>query len=68
MTDWYATLLTMAGLDPHDLGDTDGIDQSEMLLHGGESKRHEVLYHIDETDVPVQGKAAIRSGQGQIRL
>ena len=41
--------------------DIDGIDQSQMLFHGGNSQREEFVYNIDTTTpVAFAGESAIR--------
>ena len=42
------------------LPDMDGLDQSELLLRGGDSLRDEFIYNIDLVNPTVFGQAAIR--------
>lgn len=50
ISDWLPTLYQLAGGDPSDLGDIDGISQLEALRDGTEAPRKEVLINIDPID------------------
>ncbi|KAG0417061.1 hypothetical protein HPB47_005923 [Ixodes persulcatus] len=58
ITDWLPTLYQLAGGDPSDLGDIDGISQLEALRRGTEVPRKELLINID----PVDNLSAIIEG------
>ncbi|XP_014248842.1 arylsulfatase B-like [Cimex lectularius] len=57
ITDWMPTLYSLAGLDTKDLGEIDGYDMWKSLSEDLPSPRNEVLYNIDEEELPY---AAIR--------
>ncbi len=57
ITDWHATIVAMAGAD---LGDSDGVDQSQLLFLGEDSERDEVVYNIDSVFPGLFGSGAIR--------
>ncbi|XP_073999826.1 arylsulfatase B-like isoform X2 [Rhodnius prolixus] len=59
ITDWMPTFYSLAGLDPQDLGDIDGIDMWPALSEDLPSPREEILYNIDDIGNPY---AAIRRG------
>ena len=59
ITDWHATILSMAGADKAGI---DGVDQTELLVNGGASSRSEILFQIDSTFPQCLGKEAIRVG------
>ena len=59
ITDWAATILSMAGVDNSGI---DGVDQSELLVNGGASARDEILFQIDSTFPQRLGKEAVRVG------
>ena len=63
-TDWYPTIMSLAGGDLHDA--LDGHDQTDFLFHGGESARDEVALHYDQYDGPQYGRGAVRSGKWKL--
>ncbi|CAN7937132.1 unnamed protein product [Ixodes hexagonus] len=50
ISDWLPTLYQLAGGDPSDLGDIDGVSQLKALRHRTEAPRKEVLVNIDPID------------------
>ena len=48
ITDWMPTLASIAGVPKERVEELamDGIDQTAMLLHGGQSGRTEFVYNI----------------------
>lgn len=58
--DWHPTILSAAGLTPDP--NLDGIDQWEAISTGGDGKRTEFIYNLDDTDPATQGHAGIRMG------
>jgi len=65
ISDWLPTLLSIASNGEMELpDDLDGIDQSDMLLNGGASKRKNMIYNIDR-DTHYFGGA--RSGEIGVR-
>ena len=63
-TDWYPTILSLAGGEVHDA--LDGVDQTDFLFHGKESARKEVALHYDQYDGPAYGRGAVRSGKWKL--
>ncbi|GFN76975.1 arylsulfatase b [Plakobranchus ocellatus] len=62
LVDWLPTLAEAAGAQ-YDDSDLDGVSQWQSLLSLTiPSKRQEVLYNLDLTFDPLQGRAAIRYG------
>ena len=45
VTDWYPTLLHMAGLNPEE--GLDGVNMWDTIVHGAPSPRKEILHNID---------------------
>ncbi|KAM7282183.1 arylsulfatase B [Ixodes scapularis] len=62
ITDWLPTLYQLAGGDPSDLGDIDGISQLKALRRGSEAPRKELLINID----PVDNVSAIIEGHFKV--
>lgn len=60
VADWLPTLVSIAGGQP--APDVDGVDQSDMILNGGASKRDTIVYSLDMEHSPLFGQAAIRVG------
>lgn len=58
--DWQPTILTAAGLVPDP--DLDGISQWEAISTGGQGKRTEFIYNLDDKMPATQGHAGIRMG------
>ena len=48
ITDWMPTLASLAGVSREKLVELgmDGIDQSDMVMEGGQSRRNEFVYNI----------------------
>ena len=48
ITDWMPTLASLAGISREKLVELgmDGIDQSDMVIEGGQSRRTEFVYNI----------------------
>ncbi len=46
ITDWYPTLVALAGLTPTDPDRLDGVDQSRMIQGGEPSLRTEILHNM----------------------
>lgn len=63
IVDWYPTLVSMAGGETEGL---DGVDQTDMLIHGKESARTEFIVNIDSEEPFKQGHRAIRSGEWKL--
>ena len=57
-TDWYPTILSLAGADIPD--GLDGVDQSAMLLDGADSARDELVMNLDQYTPCLFGRGAIR--------
>jgi hypothetical protein len=38
----------------------DGYDQSDMIMNGGASQRHELIYQLDMEASPIFGQSAVR--------
>ena len=57
-TDWYPTILSLAGGDIPD--GLDGVDQSAMLLDGADSARDELVLNLDQYTPCLFGRGAIR--------
>jgi len=52
ISDWHATILALSGMDASGL---DGVDQSDMLLNGGDSARDTIVHQLDTTFPPLFG-------------
>lgn len=62
IVDWFPTLAEAAGAE-YDAHDQDGVSQWQSLLSASmPSKRQEVVYNLDLSWDPIQGRAAIRYG------
>ncbi|RUS76368.1 hypothetical protein EGW08_015874 [Elysia chlorotica] len=62
IVDWYPTLAEAAGI-PYDASDQDGVSQWQSLVSlATPSNREEVVYNLDLSWDPIQGRAAIRVG------
>ncbi|KAM7304208.1 arylsulfatase B [Ixodes scapularis] len=58
ISDWLPTLYQLAGGDPSDLGDIDGISHLDSLSRRSETPRKELLINID----PIENVSAIIEG------
>ncbi|KAL4235780.1 hypothetical protein ACF0H5_004171 [Mactra antiquata] len=63
--DWHPTIVAAAGgeLPKSEYDSIDGVNQWEALSTGGESKRTEFVYNLDNALMPPTGHAAIRVGK-----
>ncbi|BFZ22840.1 hypothetical protein BsWGS_25878 [Bradybaena similaris] len=59
--DWFPTLAHALGINYTDPRQ-DGVNQWAAIISGGESKRSEFVYNMDDHPFPAQGAVAIRVG------
>ena len=63
-SDWYATMLALAGIEHADY--LDGVDQTDFLFNGKPSARDVVPIQYDQSVGAVLGKGVIRSGKWKL--
>jgi len=61
VSDWFHTLVSLAGGCVEDL-ELDSFDQTDLILNGGDTKRHEFIYNLDDVVPQPFGMSAFRMG------
>lgn len=62
ITDWLPTIISLAGGNPSDFRDFDGVDQSDMLINDADSARDGFLINYDDHFPQSYGDQGIRDG------
>ncbi|XP_060562376.1 arylsulfatase J-like [Ruditapes philippinarum] len=61
VTDWFPTIINLAGANATEFDNIDGIDQWACLKYGTPCKRTEILHNIDDTTHP-RRRFSLRTG------